>query len=446
MLAREPQLAAIPDTVPAIVRQVLKACLQKDLKKRVHDMADVRLAMAGAFETVRDAGVPLRARRRSKWAVPAMAAAVVLVGAIAAVAAWMLKPLEPRPVMRFAHRLGEEAFSRTGRPVVAISRDGRRLAYVANNQIYLRNLDESDARPIPGTNENPSTPFFSPDGEWVGFWSSDGALKKIRLAGGTPVELTKAGNPLGVSWGLDDRILYALNDGIWRVSANGGNPERIVRANSGERIHGPQMLPGGNAVLFAATATTAGAEGWDKADIVVVRLDRGERKVVHTGGANPRYVSTGHIVYALENTLFAVPFDADALETRGGPVPVVPEVRRAAGADIGIAQYDVAGSGSIVYVRGGADAQVDSGAVRSVRRHEATPGVDGDDSPSAFQQRRLADCRPSPRRWRPERLDIRGGAVAVAAADVRWRRSSDVDARRPRDHLSKRELVVADSI
>jgi eukaryotic-like serine/threonine-protein kinase len=357
VLAREPQLAAIPDTVPAIVRQVLKACLQKDLKKRVHDMADVRLAMAGAFETVRDAGVPVQSARRSKWAVPAMAAAVVLVGAIAAVAAWMLKPLEPRPVMRFAHRLGEEAFSRTGRPVVAISRDGRRLAYVANNQIYLRNLDESDARPIPGSDENPSSPFFSPDGEWLGFWSSDQSLKKIRLAGGTPVALTKAGNPLGVSWELDDRIVYALNDGIWRVSANGGVAEHLVKTAAGERIHSPQMLPGGNGVLFVAT-TGVGADGWDKGQVVVFRLDRGERTVIHSGGADPRYVATGHMVYVLENTLFAVPFDTDALQVRGGPVPVVPEVRRAIGADIGIAQYAMSDNGTLVYVKGTADAQV----------------------------------------------------------------------------------------
>src|SRR4029079_12377324 len=197
VLAREPQLAAIPDTVPAIVRQVLKACLQKDPKKRIHDMADVRLAMEGAFETVRDAAVPLESPRRLKWMIPAIAAALVVVGVLAAAAAWMLKPAEPRQIMRFAHRLGEESFSRSGRPVLAISRDGRRLAYVAAAQLFLWNLDDSEARPIPGSGENPSSPFFSPDGEWVGFWSSDSALKKIRRTGGTPVELIKAGNPLG---------------------------------------------------------------------------------------------------------------------------------------------------------------------------------------------------------------------------------------------------------
>jgi len=352
VLAREPQLAAIPDTVPPIVRQVLKACLQKDPKKRIHDMADVRLAMAGTFETVRDAEARIQSPRRSKWMIPAIAAALVVVGVFAAAAAWKLKPGEPRPVLRFTHRLGEEVFSRTGRPVLAISRDGRRLVYVAATQLYLRNLDESNVRPIPGTDENPSSPFFSPDGEWVGFWSSDGSLKKIRIAGGTPVALTKAGNPLGVSWGVDDSIVYALNDGIWRVSANGGAAEHLVKTTAGERIHAPQMLPGGNALLFTVTTGT-GLDGWDEGRIVVFRLDRSERTVIHTGGADPRYVSTGHIVYALKNTLFALPFDLDTLQVRGGPAPLVQEVRRAIGSDIGIAQYAISDNGSLVYLKGG---------------------------------------------------------------------------------------------
>ena len=356
VLAREPQLAAIPDSVPAIVRQVLKACLQKDPKKRVHDMADVRLAMGGAFETVRDAEAPVAIPQRSKWTIPAAAAALVLIGAVAAATAWMLKPVEPRVAMRFAHRLGEEAFSRTGRPVLAISRDGRRLAYVAASQLFLRNLDESEARPIPGSDENPSSPFFSPDGEWVGFWSSDQSLKKIRRTGGTPVELIKAGNPLGVSWGLDDTIVYALNDGIWRVSANGGAAEHLVKTAPGERIHSPQMLPGGNAVLFTQT-TEAGPEGWEQGRIAVFRLDRGERTVIHSRGADPRYVSTGHIVYVLKSTLFALPFDAGSLQVRGGPLPVVPEIRRSLGADIGIAQYAISDNGTLVYLKGNVEAQ-----------------------------------------------------------------------------------------
>ncbi len=293
-------------------------------------MGDVRLAMSGAFETVRDAGTPVVTPRRSWSRVLATAAALILVAALAAGAVWILKPAEPRPVTRFSHRLNEEAFSRTGRPVVALSRDGRRLAYVADTQIYLRNLDEPDAKPIPGTDENPSSPFFSPDGEWVGFWSSDDALKKIRLAGGTPVTLTKAGNPLGVSWGADDRIVYALSDGIWRVSGNGGDP-RAPREDDAGRAHPrPADAAGRPGSAVRVNDCLPVPQGWDEGRIVVQALDSGRRTVLHAGGADPRYVSTGHLVYVLGNTLFAIPFDVKALEVRGGPIPVVAEVRRAA--------------------------------------------------------------------------------------------------------------------
>ena len=129
--------------------------------------------------------------------------------------------------------------------------------------------------------------------------------------------LTKAGNPLGVSWGADDRIVYALSDGIWSVSGNGGAPEHLVKTAPGERIHGPQMLPGGQAVLFAST-TASGPQGWDEGSIVVQALDSGRRTVLHAGGADPRYVSTGHLVYVLGNTLFAIPFDVKHWRCVGG--------------------------------------------------------------------------------------------------------------------------------
>jgi eukaryotic-like serine/threonine-protein kinase len=351
VLAREPQLAALPDEVPAPVRRVISLCLQKDPRARIHDMADLRLALDGAFATEAATLAPTVAAPPSRGRFLAAAVAALLVGTAGAGAAWMLKPTAPRPVTRISHSLGDQTFTRTGRPVLAISRDGQRLAYVADNRLFLRHLDDWDARPIAGTDENPSSPVFSPDGEWVAFWSTDSALKKVRLTGGTPVRLTAADNPLGVSWGTDGYIVYAQRDGVWRVSENGGNPERIVDAAAGERVHAPQLLPGGRAVLFAAS-TEPGNAGWDAGHIVVQRIDTGERTVVHEGGADPRYVSTGHLVYVLGSTLFARPFDADRLRAQGGPVPVVAGVKRADAADIGIAQYAIADTGTLVYVSG----------------------------------------------------------------------------------------------
>ena len=119
------------------------------------------------------------------------------------------------------------------------------------------------------------------------------------------------------------------------------------------------MLPGGKAVLFAST-NVEGAQGWDKGHIVVQALDTGQRTVLHTGGADPRYVPTGHLVYALINTLFAIPFDVNALAVRGGPIPVVAGVRRTVGADIGIAQYAISDAGVLAHITGGEDEPIKS--------------------------------------------------------------------------------------
>jgi len=136
-----------------------------------------------------------------------------------------------------------------------------------------------------------------------------------------------------------------------RVSPNSGTPETLVTLKDPERAHGPQMLPGGTHVLFTL-ATSQVSDRWDKADIVVQSLKSGERKRLVTGGTDARYLPTGHIVYVLGGTLFAVAFDAGRLEVKGGPVPVVEGVRRAPAQTSGAAHYSVSASGSLIYVPG----------------------------------------------------------------------------------------------
>jgi eukaryotic-like serine/threonine-protein kinase len=433
VLAREPQLAALPPEVPAPVRRAISLCLQKDPRARIHDMADLRLALEGAFATEVPVPTVTAATPVSRRRLLAAAAAVLLVAGAGAGAAWTLKPAEPRPVARISHPLADQAFTRTGRPLVAISRDGQRIAYVADSRIFLRHLEEWNARPIAGTDENPSSPVFSPDGEWVGFWSADRALKKVRLSGGTPVRLTTADNPMGLSWGADGQLLYGQADGIWRITENGGIPERIVQPGDGERVHAPQMLPGSSAVLFAVT--TPGNAGWDAAHIVVQRIDTGERTVVHAGGADPRYVSTGHLVYVLGSTLFARPFDAGRISISGGPVPVLSGVRRADAADTGIAQYAIADTGTLVYVSGaGSELHVKlaladrTGSLSTLPGSAAsaigiTPRFNNDDSRIAVH--RVEGGTPNvwiyevrQAQWR--QLTFDGGDRPVWAPDGRW--------------------------
>jgi serine/threonine-protein kinase len=162
------------------------------------------------------------------------------------------------------------------------------------------------------------------------------------------VTLCEAANPTGANWAADDTILFGQDTaGILRVAANGGAPEVLIPMDSerNERGQGPELLPDGHTVLF--TLSTTGS--WDESQIVVQSLDTGERRVLAEGGRDARYMPTGHLVYALEDTLLAVPFDAERLEVTGGPVPLVEGVA-GGGGQISAAHASVSDSGSLVYV------------------------------------------------------------------------------------------------
>jgi serine/threonine-protein kinase len=233
---------------------------------------------------------------------------------------------------------------------VAISPDGTRLAYVgrrgSTEQLYTRALSELDVMPIPGT-ENAISPFFSPDGTWVGFGADD-ELRKVPLAGGRPQTLCAARGLLGASWGSMTNIVFALasDAGLQQVSADGGVPVRLTMpsTNRGEIVQrAPQLLPGEKAVLFSEAGGTAVAEG----QIIVQSLDSGARKVLGPG-EHPRYLSSGHLVFTHGTTLLAVPFDLARYEMIGKPVPIVDGIVRTPAA-----QFSVSDSGSLIYVPGG---------------------------------------------------------------------------------------------
>src|SRR5262249_44419125 len=155
----------------------------------------------------------------------------------------------------------------------------------------------------PGEGTNP---IFSPDGRSIAFRSgADGMLKRVDVRGGAAVRICPADGLLGMSWDADAILFGQSTKGIMRVSAQGGQPELLVGVKTGELAHGPQMLPDGRAVLFTLASGTD-SDRWDKAKIVVQTLSSGERKTLIEGGSDARYVSTGHLVYALGGTLFAV--------------------------------------------------------------------------------------------------------------------------------------------
>jgi eukaryotic-like serine/threonine-protein kinase len=236
----------------------------------------------------------------------------------------------------------------------------------------LRSMGDLDARLIPGGAGQgvpvggggipPSTPmivqsqanfspFFSPDGQWLAYWTLPGELRKIAVGGGPPITICAAQVPLGASWGPDNTILFAQLDGIMRVSATGGKPERVVEAREGEQMYGPQLMPDGRSVLFSVTADK-GPNRWNVAEVVVQSLSSGQRTTVVQGGSEARYLPTGHLVYAVRDAVFGIGFDADRLRTNGSAVPLLQGVQQPVGVSAAGANYAVSDRGTLVYVAG----------------------------------------------------------------------------------------------
>jgi Tol biopolymer transport system component len=357
---------ALPPDVPEPVRRLLRRCLERDPKRRLRDIGEARLILEEPFSSqpaatataATRATIPFRRR-----ALPVVATAVI-VAAAAGILWWITRPLPaPALVTRFPIVLGQDQrFARMNLGVVAVSPDGSRLAYVANRQLYLRSMSEAEARPVPGTNVDPASPFFSPDGQWLGFSSmTSGALQKIPVAGGTPLTICKA-NSLGAHWD-GDTVVFATNQGIMRVPSDGGEPTLVVKVGDTPLALGPQLLDNGRLLLYTIAAE-GGPLRWDTAEIIVQSLTSGERRVVARGGSAARYLPTGlrqkggrpsqgHLVYVVGNALMAVPFDLARLETRGAPVMVVEHVASSIGGfGSGIAHYSVSATGMLAYVPG----------------------------------------------------------------------------------------------
>jgi serine/threonine-protein kinase len=393
-----------PDDLPQLIIKLLRRCLQAEPRQRLHDIADFRLEIEDYLanpteetsETIQSAVSMAPAWKRTlPWAVAGLFAIAIILTLIAT-QVFTPEP-DPRPLTRTAIVLpSDQQLSYSGRHQVAFSPDGQHLVYVANGQLYLRAMDQLEATPIRGTAERGGrSPFFSPDGQWVGFYAGD--LKKVAITGGAPVKLCDAVNPWGASWGADDRIVFGQGaEGIFQVSANGGEKELLIRMDSeSEAAHGPQILPGGEAVLFTLRS---GGGPWDDAQIMVQSLETGERKVLVNGGTDARYVPTGHLVYVQEGTLLAVPFDVARLEVTGGRVPIVEGVAQALANFTGAAQFTFSDLGALVYV---------SGNSSGMNRTLVWVDREGKEEPLAVEPRSY---------YRPE-LSPDGELLAVAVAD-----------------------------
>jgi serine/threonine protein kinase len=294
IVQRDPDWHALPKGTPSGVQWLLKRCLEKDVSRRLRDAADVKIHIDDLLNepATNDQASAAAAKPRfgrGGWL------SMVLVGATAALAAgaggWMLKPgtaPEPTPVARLTVSLPPGDTLGVSFPSVALSPDGRTLAYTANrarsnsSQLFVRAIDSLDVAPLSGT-EGATAPFFSPDGRWIGFFAQ-GKLKKVLATGGGVEALCDAASGLGGSWGTDDTIYFAPfnTSGIWRVSASGGMPREVTRLDrkQGEVSHRwPQVLPGGKAVLF----TVWTGPGWDEKHLVMQVADTSEHRTLVRG-------------------------------------------------------------------------------------------------------------------------------------------------------------------
>jgi len=285
---------------------------------------------------------------------------LLLVAIIAVLAIWKMKPAPvppPQPVTRVVINLppGQQLAGLEFGPAVALSPDGTHLAYAARQgstqQLYLRAMDSVDVRPMPGT-EGAFSPFFSPDGQWVGFFQA-ATLKKVSLSGGTAITLSYASSPRGASWDTERTITFVPNsaDVLRQVSDERGVPRPLTQLEKGDTAHRwPEVLPGGKAVVFVATSSVASVAN----DRLVVRsIQTGEQRDLGQGGTYPRYMPSGHLIYTRGTTLVAVPFDPDRLEIKGSAIPVVEGV---AVSPTGASQFSISTTGSLIYVSGGATA------------------------------------------------------------------------------------------
>ena len=359
VLAREPDWTRLPAGLSPVLRSYLTRCLHKDVKQRVRDIGDVLLALDRAFE-IAPAEVAQSAAAPPPWWRRALPAAITAAIAmlITALIAWSVWPsAERRAATRFDYVLpdGQQlAVTLPQRPVMAISPDGRSFVYQTSEGLYLRSMATLDAQLIPGTTERLSTPFFSPDGRWVGYFvsigqSNDRQLKKIAVGGGAPVTLCAVTVPFGASWAADNTIVFGQRGGIMRVSANGGTPELIIHAGDGEQMYGPQLLPGGVAVLVSVTRGMGPAR-WNQAQVVAHSLTTGQRTVVAERGDDAHYLPSGHVVYAVGDGLFGVTFDAAHSRVTGGAIPLVQGVHRPVGVSTAAANYAVSEQGTLIYL------------------------------------------------------------------------------------------------
>jgi serine/threonine-protein kinase len=352
--------------LPRDLVKVIDRCLRKDPAWRYQSAADLKVSLSELEKDLDSDRAKQAEPARSRWLVPLWLLAGVGIGLAMAATGWMagwwgaarpnLTASADHSAIRLDADLGPEAqlgatYASTR---ATISPDGKRLIYSARGpdgkqMLASRFLDGPTVTLIPGT-ESASDPFFSPDGQWIGFFA-DGKLKKVAFGGGEPITLAPASNPRGASWGEDGTIIAALTNtaGLYRISTVGGAapPQRITELKGAEATHRwPQIVPGAGAVIFTSSTDVS---DYESAAVERLDLKTGQRRVVFSGGYFGRYSNSGHLLYVHGRALYAVSMNS-AGDVRGTPVLILDDV--ASSNSSGAGQYDLSRTGIFVYYRG----------------------------------------------------------------------------------------------
>lgn len=361
VLKSDPAVSVLPPDVPAGVRRLIERCLVKDPRRRLQSIGDARLELEDAVAGRDSGAVAITSQAATTraslmpWTIAALATAA-LVAVVAWFAPW--RAPDPNPVVKVTTEIGAEASLGSTGPPAVLSPDGRTMAFVAMDpdrsmDLYVRRLDSLQAVKLEGT-AGAQDPFFSVNGDWIGYFSSN-SLKKVRASGGPSVVLGPTVVARGGAWLADDTIVFTPQavggTRLHRVPADGSAPPVPV----GEFAPGevtqrwPQALPDGKGILYTGHTNV---DNFENATVMVMPLTGGAPKVIHRGGYFARYSASGHLLFMQAGTLFALPFDLDALETRGAPEPVVEGVQTST--STAGASYSVSDAGTFVYVPGGA--------------------------------------------------------------------------------------------
>jgi serine/threonine-protein kinase len=326
----------LPATLSPVVRTYLMRCLRRDPKHRIADVQDIRLALEGAFDLAQpSADVRRPAQPAWRRVVPVGIAALAIGVLMASVAAgWLWPTREPSPVSLFVEHLPDGRTFSAGTvglgPFLAVSPDGRHIAYVAEEggtqRLFVRSLGETSRQSAaPIGDPIARFPFFSPDSQWIAY-RLGAELWRAPVNGGPAqriVQLRPGVLGFGMSWGTDGVILLGGGQsGVFRVHEDGGELEQVVPPSDHQFMTYPQLLPDGRSVLYTESPYMIS----DAGDLRIFDTRSGTSKSLRKGAAG-RYLPSGHLVFVHEGTLWAAVFDLSRLEVSGTPVPTFSGVR-----------------------------------------------------------------------------------------------------------------------